>query len=42
MNLENYATLMRDTGQQSEAAQLETRAKAIRAKHAQENPVSND
>ena len=37
--LENYAVLLRKTERESEAAELEARAKAIRAKHAQENPV---
>jgi tetratricopeptide (TPR) repeat protein len=37
--LENYAALLRATNRRAEAKELETRAKAIRAKHAQENPV---
>ncbi len=32
--LENYATLLRDTGRSTEADTLAARAKAIRAKHA--------
>ncbi|MFQ5664409.1 MAG: tetratricopeptide repeat protein [Terriglobia bacterium] len=32
--LENYAALLRDTGREDEAAELEARAQAIRAKHA--------
>ena len=39
--LENYADLLRKTDRESEAAKLEARAKAIRAKHAQENPPKN-
>jgi hypothetical protein len=38
-SLENYAVLLRETGRREEAAEMEARAKAIRAKHAQENPV---
>ena len=37
-SLENYAALLRDTGRSAEAAKMEARAKAIRAKHAKENP----
>ena len=37
-SLENYSALMRKTGRSDEAAALEARAKAIRAKHAKENP----
>ncbi len=33
-SLENYATLLRETGRATEASKLETRAEAIRAKHA--------
>ncbi len=33
-SLENYAALLRKTGRGDEAAKLEARAKAIRAKHA--------
>ena len=35
---ENYALLLRETGRDAEAAKMEARAKAIRAKHAKENP----
>ena len=38
-SLENYSALLRETGRDAEAGKLEARAKAIRAKHAQENPV---
>ena len=37
-SLENYAYLLRRTGREEEAAKMEARAEAIRAKHAQENP----
>ncbi len=37
--LENYAALLRKTNREAEAARLEARAKAIRAKHASENPT---
>ena len=37
-SLENYAARLRKMDQDLEAAQLEARAKAIRAKHAKENP----
>ncbi|MCH7977655.1 MAG: tetratricopeptide repeat protein [Acidobacteria bacterium] len=33
--LENYADLLRKTGRDDEAAEMEARAEAIRAKHAQ-------
>ncbi len=36
--LENFAALLRETGRAAEAAEVEARAKAIRAKHAKENP----
>ena len=36
--LENYAKLLRKTDREAAAAKIEARAKAIRAKHAQENP----
>ncbi len=39
MSLENYAGLLRETGRSAEAAKMEARAKAIRAKHAKENPA---
>ena len=35
---ENYAALLRKTKHNTEASKLEARAKAIRAKHARENP----
>ena len=38
-SLENYAALLRETGREDKAEELEARAWAIRAKHAQENPV---
>ncbi len=38
-SLENYSALLRATGRGSEAVKLEARAKAIRAKHAKENPA---
>ncbi len=38
-NLQNYAALLRKTGRADEAAKMETRATAIRAKHAQDNPI---
>ncbi len=38
-SLENYAALLRETGRGEEAKEMEVRAKAIRAKHAQDNPV---
>ena len=37
--LENYAALLRKTERNDEATKLEDRAKAIRAKHAKENPA---
>ena len=37
-SLQNYAALLRKTGRSSEATEMEARAKAIRAKHAEENP----
>ena len=36
--LENHADLLRKMGRDEEAEKIEARAKAIRAKHAQENP----
>ncbi len=36
--LENYAALLRKTGRGTEATEMEARAKAIRAKHALDNP----
>ena len=41
MALENYAALLRKTNRAAEAAKLEARAQAIRAKHAKENPPKN-
>ncbi len=38
--LENYAALLRKTGRSDEAARMEARAKAIRAKRAEQNPVN--
>ncbi len=38
-SLENYAALLRKTGRADEVTEMEGRAKAIRAKLAQENPV---
>ncbi|MCH7540299.1 MAG: tetratricopeptide repeat protein, partial [Proteobacteria bacterium] len=37
-SLENYAALLRKTGRGTEATEMEARAKAIRAKHALDNP----
>ncbi len=37
--LENYAALLRKTGRADEATEMEACAKAIRAKHAEQNPV---
>ena len=37
LSLENYAALLRETGRGAEANKLEARAKAIRARHAQDN-----
>ena len=39
-SLANYAALLRETGRATEAAKLEARAEAIRAKHARENPAN--
>ena len=39
-SLENYAALLRETGRDAEAEKLEARAKAIRAKHAEQNPAN--
>ena len=36
-SLENYAALLRQTARANEAARMEARAKAIRAKHAEQN-----
>ncbi len=37
--LDNYARLLRKTGRGDEAARMEARARAIRAKNAERNPV---
>ena len=37
--LESYAALLRQTARAAEAERMWARAKAIQAKHAQENPV---
>jgi len=37
--LENYALLLRETNREAESAPIEARARAIRDKHAQENPM---
>ncbi len=39
-SLENYADLLRKTGRDAEVRKLEARAKAIRAKHAEQNPAN--
>ncbi len=39
-SLENYAALLRKTGRHTEAAKMKARAKAIRAKHAEQNPAN--
>ncbi len=39
-SLENYAALLRKTGRGTEASKLEARAKAIRAKRAEQNPAN--
>ena len=36
--LENYAVLLRKTGRESQAAEMEARAKAIRARPASQSP----
>ncbi len=36
---ENYAAMLRKSGRSRVAAKMEGRAKAIRARHAQDNPV---
>ncbi len=38
-SLENYAILLRKTGRGAEATKMKARAKAIRAKRAEEDPV---
>ncbi len=37
--LENYARLLRETGRSAEAAKMEARARAIRARHTQKHPL---
>ncbi len=37
-SLENYADVLRKTGRDAEVRKLEARAKAIRAKHTEQNP----
>ncbi len=39
-SLENYADLLRKTGRGADATKMELRAKAIRAKHAEQNPAN--
>ncbi len=39
LGLENYAVLLEETGRGDAAKLMKLRTKAIRAKHAQENPV---
>ena len=39
-SLENYAALLRKTGRNIEATKMEARTRAIRAKHAKENPAN--
>ncbi len=39
-SLETYARLLRKTGRSDEAARMEARAKAIRARHAEQNPAN--
>jgi hypothetical protein len=38
-SLENYAALPRETGREDKVEEMEVRAHAIQAKHAQQNPV---
>lgn len=40
--LENYAVLLWKTNREAEAATMAARAKAVRAKHAQENPTNQN
>ncbi len=40
MSLENYTALLRKSGRTTEAAKMEARAKAIRARHAEQNPAN--
>ncbi len=39
ISLENFADLLREIGRGAEAAKMEARVKAIRAKHAEQNPA---
>ncbi len=39
-SLANYTALLRKTGRSAEATRMEARAKAIRAKHAEQNPAN--
>ncbi len=39
-SLKNYAALLRETGRGTEASKMEARAKAIRAKHSEQNPAN--
>ena len=38
-SLENYANLLRETEREDKAEEMEARAKAIQANHAEQNPV---
>ena len=38
-SLENYAALLRETDREDKAEEMEARAKAIRVKHARDNPI---
>ena len=38
-SLENYAALLRETDREDKAEEMEVRAHANQAKHAQQNPV---
>ena len=38
--LENYAALLRETEREDKAEEMEARAHAIRAKHAEQNPAN--
>ena len=37
-SLENYASVLRETNREAEAAKMDARAEAIRDKHAAQNP----
>ena len=39
LSLEGYASMLREMDRTTDAEPMEARAKAIRAKHAKENPV---